>query len=70
MTLEEFEPWSGAIGTLDRIKSLNLMGEFEYFLEVLCDGAGLVMDETSLNDLLWHESEWIYESLGIGCDAD
>lgn len=62
MQPSDHEAWSGAISTLDRIKSLNLENEFDQLIEELYpDG----IDETHLNDLLWFEEEWIFEMLGI-----
>lgn len=60
--LSDFQPWSGAVSTWDRIQDEGKLGEFEGVLEDLYpDG----INETTLNDLLWFDSDWIYESLGI-----
>lgn len=62
LDLNTFEAWSGAVDTLDRVKEENKIAELEDLLdEVYPDG----MDETQLNDLLWFDNEWIYESLDI-----
>ena len=61
-SLENFEAWSGAVDTLDRVKEAGKCDELESILEELYpDG----MSETELNDLLWFEPETIYEWLGI-----
>jgi len=61
-SLENFEAWSGAVGTLDRVKEAGKCDELESIIEELYpDG----MSETELNDLLWFEPETIYEWLGI-----
>lgn len=61
-SLENFEAWSGAVNTLDRVKEAGKCDELESIIEELYpDG----MSETELNDLLWFEPETIYEWLGI-----
>lgn len=61
-SLENFEAWSGAIDTLDRVKEEGKCDELESILEDLYpDG----MSETELNDLLWFEPETVFEWLGI-----
>lgn len=54
--------WSGAIQTLDTISENNKESELMDFLEeVFYDGVEL----TELNDFLWFEDYYIFESLGI-----
>ena len=62
LDLNSFEAWSGAKDTLDRIQREGKCEELENILEELYpDG----MTETELNDLLWFDSESVYEWLGI-----
>ena len=62
LDLERFEAWSGAKDTLDRIQREGKCGLLEQILEdTYPDG----MTETELNDLLWFDSESVYEWLGI-----
>ena len=62
LDLNSFEAWSGAKDTLDKIIDEGKCEELEGILEDMYpDG----MTETELNDLLWFESESIYEWLGI-----
>lgn len=62
LDLNSFEAWSGAVDTLERIQREDKCAELENVLEELYpDG----MTETQLNDLLWFESETVYEWLGI-----
>ena len=62
LDLNRFEAWSGAKYTLDRIQREGKCEELENVLEELYpDG----MTETELNDLLWFDSESVYEWLGI-----
>ena len=62
LDLTRFEPWSGAVNTYNTIYNADKLNELETLLEELYpDG----IEETQLNDLLWFESEWLYECLGI-----
>lgn len=62
LDLKNFEAWSGAKDTLERIINEGKCGLLEQFLDdTFPDG----MTETELNDLLWFESETVYEWLGI-----
>ena len=61
-SLENFEAWSGAVDTLNRVREAGKCDELESILEDLYpDG----MSETELNDLLWFEPETVYKWLGI-----
>ena len=62
LDLNSFEAWSGAKETLERIQREGKCEELENVLEELYpDG----MTETELNDLLWFDSESVYEWIGI-----
>ena len=62
LDLNSFQAWSGAKDTLERIQREGKCAELENVLEELYpDG----MTETVLNDLLWFNSESVYEWLGI-----
>lgn len=62
LDLNSFNAWSGAVDILDRIQREGKCDELERVLEDLYpDG----MTETQLNDLLWFDSEQVYEWLGI-----
>ena len=66
LDLNSFKAWSGAVDTLERIQREGKCAELENVLEELYpDG----MTETELNDLLWFESESIYEWLGIRSES-
>ena len=61
-SISDFKAWSGAVSTQDRIIEEGKEDEFDALIEELYpDG----IDETELNDLLWFEEDWIYETLGI-----
>lgn len=62
ISIENFKARSGAVSTLDRIIAENKCDELESILEdIYPDG----MNETELNDLLWFESDTVFEWLGI-----
>ena len=62
ISLKNFEAWSGAVDTLNRVREAGKCDELESIIEELYpDG----MSETELNDLLWFESETVFEWLGI-----
>ena len=62
MSIRDFEVWSGAIDTKNKIIANDKEDEFDALIEELYpDG----IDETQLNDLLWFDDEWVLESLGI-----
>jgi len=62
MKLVDFPAWSGAKDTKKTIIENNMAEDFDAMIEELYPG-GLI--NTELNDILWFEFEWIYESLGI-----
>lgn len=62
ISLENFEAWSGAVDTLNRIINEGKCSQLESMLEDLYpDG----MTDTELNDLLWHDSDTVFEWLDI-----
>ena len=69
-SLSNFEWWSGAEDTAQRIweeRGTEGWNELEAILEdAYPDG----MDETELNDLLWFDADAVFEWLGIGDEED
>ena len=62
MSLKNFKAWSGAKDTLNKLIELDKCDELEFILDDLYpDG----LTETQLNDILWFDDEWIYETLEI-----
>jgi len=62
MTLENFDAWSGAKDTKETIINEGKLEDFDMLIEELYpDG----LTKTELNDILWFEPDWIYETLGI-----
>jgi hypothetical protein len=67
LTLSNFDAWSGAKDTKETIIQAGKERDFEYLIEELYpDG----ITDTQLNDLLWFDSEWIFESLGIDEESE
>jgi hypothetical protein len=62
LDLTRFEPWSGAVDTYNAIYNADKLKDLEFLLEELYPEG---IEETQLNDLLWFESEWLFECLGI-----
>ena len=67
ISIANFEAWSGAVNTLNRVIEEGKADTLESVLEDLYpDG----MDETQLNDILWFEPEWVYEVCGIRSESE
>lgn len=66
LDLHTFEAWSGGEDTLNRVINEGKVDELEAVLED-CYPEG--MDETSLNDILRFESDWVYEMCGIRSES-
>ena len=66
-TLVNFNAWSGAVETKERIINEGKAEQFDSLIEELYPEG---LSETSLNDLLWFDDEWIFEMLGITEDQD
>lgn len=56
------EVWEGAIDTLDKIENEGKQDELMEFLESYFVD---VPTMTEVNDLLWFESDFVFESLGM-----
>ena len=65
--LSEFNAWSGAVETQERILEAGLEEEFERLIDD-CYPEGIT--STQLNDILWFDSEWVYEALGMTEEED
>lgn len=65
LSITDFEAWSGAKDTVQTIIDNNKENDFDSLIEELYpDG----LTDTQLNDLLWHDSDWCLEQLGIDND--
>ena len=67
LSIKDFNAWSGAVDTKKKIISADKTDEFDELIEELYpDG----IDATALNDILWFDSEWIFEQLGISEETE
>ena len=67
VSFENFEAWSGAVATKRAILAAGKEEEFESLIEEAYPEG---LTDTELNDLLWFDDEWIFESLGIEEDEE
>lgn len=65
--LEEFDAWSQAISTKERIIEEGKQEEFNNLINELYPNG---VEEVQVNDILWHDWEWVYENLGITDEED
>lgn len=61
-SLDDFEAWCGAVETKEEILNQGYDEEFIHLMEELYPEG---LDEGALNDILWFDSDWIYETLGM-----
>lgn len=64
-SLADFSFWGGAVSTAQRIWDERGLEGFEQLESILEDLYPDGIDETTLNDLLWFESDTVYEWIGI-----
>ena len=60
--------WSGALDTLEDIEKADKEEELMQFLEM--EFADRTPTETEVNDLLWHDREYIYENVGLNSNGE
>lgn len=60
--LSSFVPWSGAVDTWERIKYEGKIDTLNFMLEDMYPEG---LSEVELNDLLWHDSDWVLNMVGI-----
>lgn len=62
ISFSEFEPWSGAVETYNKICDCGKEEEFEQYIEeIYPEGCS----STTINDILWFEADDVFEYLGI-----
>lgn len=54
--LSSYKPWSGAVDFYNEIVNAGKLDELEFALDELYPEG---MSETELNDLLWHDEDWL-----------
>ena len=62
ISFEDFDAWSGAVDTKEKIIDAEKAEEFEALVEELFPNG---IDATELNDFLWFDDDYIFEILGI-----
>lgn len=62
MSMHSYKPWSGAVDTYNRLEKCGKIDAFFNMLE--CLGYEQIT-ETAINDILWFESQWVFETLDI-----
>ncbi|MCL2806643.1 MAG: hypothetical protein FWD27_00540 [Coriobacteriia bacterium] len=62
MPLSSYEPWSGASETYKTIEEASKLDELDELIEKLYPNG---IDETTLNDFLWFDADFIFKSLKI-----
>lgn len=66
-SLYDFEAWCGAKYTKEKILRADLGDEFIRLIEdIYPDG----MEDVELNDLLWHDSAYCFELVGLNENGD
>ncbi len=58
----DFTPWSGAVDTWNKINDAGLLDQFETELETMYENG---VSNAQLNDLLWFDSDWCLELVGL-----
>ena len=61
INLNEFKAWQGGKDTLDNIIEAGKIEE----LEALLNECFEELTDTQLNDILWFDTEWLYEQLDM-----
>ena len=67
LDLNNFEAWSGAKDTIERVQEHGQIKELEALVNEL-HPEGITKGQ--LNDFLWFDREYIYNSLGIKTEAE
>lgn len=68
-----YTPWSGAKDTWDVLEQYDKLDALEAFIDDAYYNSDLgegLIDETTLNDLLWFEPEYVFEAVGLYYNAE
>ena len=66
MDIYDFEPWSSAVDTYNRINDAGLLDTLDAELEMIYpDG----ISETGLNDLLRYDADYCYDLVGLRSES-
>ncbi len=66
-SISEFNAWNGAKETQQIIIDNDKENDFDLLIEEIYPEG---LTDGQLNDLLWFDSEWIFEQLGISEEDD
>ncbi len=69
LSVWDYEPWSGAVDTYERICKEGKLDLLEQILDDTYPDREMITD-TELNDLLWFEADSVYEWLGMQTDEE
>lgn len=67
-SLDDFNAWSGGLDTLDDVRDADKIEQLDELFQELFYSE--IPTETEVNDWLWFERDYIYESLGIAEDEN
>lgn len=67
LSIVDFEAWSGATETKDAIVEAGKVEEFDAMIESEYPEG---LTETELNDILWFEEKWIFDTLGMSTEDE
>ena len=67
ISFEDFDAWSGAVDTKEKIIDAGKAEEFEALVEELFPNG---VEATELNNFLWFDDDYILEILGITEDDE
>ncbi len=62
--------WSGAVWTMKRIEDAGKLDEYETFITNYFADDPEPPKWTELNDILWHDSDWVLQQLDIPTEDD
>jgi hypothetical protein len=62
-SIEKFEPWDDSRETYDRLEELGKLDDFGTLIEDCFEDKPI--EETVINDIRCHETDWIEDMLGI-----
>jgi hypothetical protein len=63
ISMENFKAWSGATDTLETIKEHNKINDLEHLINEMFFEE--TPTDTQINDLLWHDTDWVFKQLNI-----
>ena len=68
MSIYDFEPWSEAVNTYERLERHNKLNDLEWSLSEIFGKDDI--EETELNDLLWFEPDTVFEMVGLNTESE